>query len=67
MDIKNILTEGKLFDLLKKFMGVRKSISGMNRNVSDLEKILNKKLKNLGEKPIKLQRYEFSDFVDKNS
>ncbi len=67
MDIDNILTEGKLFDLLKKFMGVRKSISGMNKHVSNLEKIINKRRKDYDMKPIKFQRYEFSDFVDKKS
>lgn len=67
MDIDNILTEGKLFDLLKKFMGVRKSIGGMNKNVSDLEKIINKQRKAMNKKPMKFKRYKFSDFVNKNS
>ena len=67
MDIDNILTEGKLFDLLKKFLGVRKSISGMNKHVSNLEKIVNKQRREMNKKPMKFQRYKFSDFVDKNS
>ena len=66
MNHNNLLSEG-FFDILKKLFGVRKSISGMNKHVGNLEKILNKKLKAIDEKPIKLQRFEFSDFVNKKS
>ena len=63
MNTDNILYEG-WFSVLKKLIGVKKSISGMNKNVKELEKLMNKTRKKHNLKPVKLDRFEFEDFVD---
>ena len=68
MDTKNILSDG-IFDKLKKMLlgdiKVKKLIGSMNKDVTNLEKILNKKRKTIGIKSIKLQRFKPEDFISK--
>lgn len=68
MNIDNILSENKLknlLNLLKMIPAAGKSVKDMNKSVSKLEKILAKQSKNAGLKPIKLQRFKLSDFLNK--
>ena len=68
MSISNILSENKLkqlFKLLKMIPAAGKSVKDMNKSVKDLEKILAKQSKKAGLKPIKLQRFKLSDFLNK--
>ena len=68
MDISNILPEGKLRDLwnlLKMIPAAGKEVKLMNKSVAKLEKIMANQSKKVGLKPVKLPRFELSDFIDK--
>tara|TARA_Y100001963_G_scaffold117455_1_gene163399 strand:- start:263 stop:523 length:261 start_codon:yes stop_codon:yes gene_type:complete len=73
MDTDNIISEG-IFDRilnairrskLKKDKKIQSKLSGLNKDVSELEKLFNQKFKELDpkHKPIKLDKYKISDFL----
>ena len=73
MNIKNILSEGILDKLLRKLRTSKLSkdkklvsdLQSLNKGVSEIEKELNRRFKELDpkHKPIKLSKYKLSDFV----
>tara|TARA_Y100000401_G_C8314899_1_gene221878 strand:+ start:115 stop:360 length:246 start_codon:yes stop_codon:yes gene_type:complete len=73
MSKENILSEGVLDKLLRKLKSSRLSkdkkivsdLTGLNKNVLELEKELNKRFKELDpkHKPIKLSKYKLKDFI----
>ena len=76
MDNENILAEGffnklkKLLKLspkeqkvLKKNKSFMASFKSLGKATSELEDAINQDLKRLGKKPIKLDKYELSDFT----
>jgi len=76
MDNENIITEN-FFSKLKKLLGLSskeekilkknksfmKSFKSLGNITTELEKAINRDLKKLGKKPIKLDRYKLSDFI----
>ena len=74
MDKNNIISEG-FFDTLKKYLvkypiirkdkKVKDSIKSLNNDVKELEKLLNKRFKELDpkHKSIKLSKYKSTDFI----
>ena len=74
MDKNNLITEG-FFDTLRKYLikypilkkdkKVKDSIKSLNNDVKELEKIFNKRFKELDpkHKSIKLSKYKISDFI----
>ena len=76
MNNENILSEN-FFSKLKKLLGLSskeekilkknksfmKNFKDLGKATTELEKAINRDLKKLGKKPIKLDRYELSDFT----
>ena len=73
MDRKNILNEG-FFNMLRKYLvqypalkkdkKVTNNIKNLNNKVSDLEKVIAKRFKDLGvKKKVKLSKYNLKDFI----
>ena len=73
MDKENILSEGILSKILRmlrtskvsKDKKIVSDLTGLNKNVLELEKELNKRFKELDpkHKPIKLSKYKLKDFI----